>query len=920
MVLSALFLSLALAAPPVVPNAGFEEGADAPAGWTYAAGENGRAEFTWDSDLAHSGQRSFRVRFHSAHGHARLTAPLVAVEPGHRYTVSAWVYPVRPVRRGVYFMISQLPADRDEWDLPNTFGDTSRALAAGEWQRLELQVTVREGNTRLQIHGIQAFAPSEVCWDDFAVTEAQAADEQAKPRYEPPPKEELPDLGRAREIVARRPRAAVTVEQRGGRPRLSLDGRPTPWAWYVSPFWNPNDAQIADFRDAGVRVYLVPLVLGWQVYADRGPWRGPNTYDFSEVDDLLWRVLRVDPEGYILFYMACDPYRDWGRDNPDHVTCDQNGVKSIAQMHPKRWGDDPQPPERFAPSLVSHKLRADVSECLRRLAAHIEQSEPGKAVIGYHVAGMNDGQWFQWVSFDPKNLHLADWCPGAQASYRDWLRARYGTEESLRRAWGRDEVTFEQVGVPPFERLWTDRALLDPATDQDLADYTRFYSEGVAETVIELATVLKQATPRRILCGTYYEDITCNSANHIALGRLLESDAIDFLAGPAAYGIRMPGYQGAIRSVFGSTLLHGKTYLTEQDWRSFRSAPNLPEQNSAWGRAETAAAHNAMVRRECGMMLAFGTGTWWYDMSGGWFRDDGIMAGIAEACRAFSDDLAIDDPPRGDLAVVVSEDSNHYFGFQHGGAYRYTGVLQQIQELNLAGVPYRLYLQSDLGPGLPDHRAWLFLNAYRLSDSERRFIEALKSDGRLLIFIHAPGAVGSANPAETIGALTGIAVRAADGVHRLQTEGEISDDPLLRGLDGVATLPCSLVGPAFEVTDPDARPLTRYLETGAVAGAARDHGAWKSVFLGAPGVSAELLHRLANWAGCWVAADPGDAVYANEHFITIHALYSGHKVLRLARPARVIDLISREPVAERAETIELDMARGETRWFRLRIP
>lgn len=34
-----------------------------------------------------------------------------------------------------------------------------------------------------------------------------------------------------------------------------------------------------------------------------------------------------------------------------------------------------------------------------------------------------------------------------------------------------------------------------------------------------------------------------------------------------------------------------------------------------------------MVRRESGMMIAFGLGTWWYDLAGKWFRDDRIMSG-----------------------------------------------------------------------------------------------------------------------------------------------------------------------------------------------------------------------------------------------------------------------------------------------------
>lgn len=912
-------LALAQPAGIVVPNASLEIGDTSPAGWSAHAGEDGTGEFTWDAALAHTGKRSFRVRKIGSVGHTNLAGPMVPVAAGKTYRVSAWAYPHGNLRGGVYFMISQFPVGKDEWDLPNTFGDTNAPLYANQWQQLSVKVQVRPGNDRLRIQCIQAFHPSDVNWDDFAVAEA-SKEPEVKPRYEPPTKEPLPDLQAAKAVLATRPRAQVQITQIGGRPRLFLDGKPTPWAWYVSPFWNPGDAQIADFRSAGVRVYLVPLILGRNVYADRGPWLGPGKWDFSEVDDLLWRVLRVDPEGYILFYMGCDPYREWGADNPDHVTRDQSGKKAIVDMHPKRWGDDPKAPERFGPSLVSLKLREDVSETLRRLAAHVESSPAGKAVIGYHVAGFNDGQWFQWASYDPKDLHLADYCPGAQEAFRQWLRRRYGGEvERLKEAWHRPEMTFETAQVPAGDRLWAPGNLLDPATQQDIADHTRFYSEGVAENVMALAQVLKQATPRRILCGTYYEDITCNSANHIALGRFLDSDALDYLAGPAAYDIRMAGWQGAVRNVFGSTLLHGKTYLTEQDWRSWHSYPeSSPEESFSWGRAATAEVHNAMVRRECGMMMAFGLGTWWYDMSGGWFRDDQIMAGIGEALRAFRRDLPLTEPPRGDLAVFVSEESDSWVAPASGGTYRYCGVMSQIHELNLAGVPYRLYLQSDLGRvKLPEHRAYLFLNAYLLTPQQRRAIQALKRDGKLIIFIHAPGFVGAKDPAAELSSLTGMTLQRVEGLPNLGTRPLEKDDPLLADTEGAINLSTGILWPAFEVTDPQATALARYVNAQRVAAAARDFGAWKSVFIGAPGLRAGFIHNLARWAGCWCTAEPGDAVYASQSIIAIHAIFGGHKVLTLPGPSRVVDLTTGQVLGERLATVEVEMKRAETRWFGL---
>lgn len=904
---------------PVVPNWSMEEVGDGgPARWTWQAGEGGGARFEW-ADVAFEGERAFRVHKTDAIGYSALISDFVEVTPGQAYRVTARVYPFANVRRGVYLMISQYTADSDEMQYPNAFGTVHIPLQRDRWQEVTARVEVREGNTRIRIHCLQAFAPSDVAWD---AVEVGAPGVEPEPRYEPPVPEEVPPLGPAAARMAQRPRAVVEVARTPHRPRLRIDGRPTPWAFYVAPFHTSENAHIADFRDAGVRVYLVSLVLGRDVYGDRGPWLGPGQFDFSEVDERLQRVLRVDPDGAIIFYLACDAYRGWGAEHPDDVTRDQNGLPAIVDMHPRRWGGDPPADgERYGPSLVSQTLREETADALRRLVAHVESSEWGKAVIGYHVAGYNDGQWFQWASYDPADLHLADFSPAAIASFRAWLKRRYrGDVEALRTAWGRPEVSFATAEPPAFERLWADGWLLDAATDGDIADWTRFYSEGPAETVMYLARAIKQAAGRRVLCGTYYEDITCNSANHIALGRFLEDDALDFFAGPAAYGIRMPGYQGAVRSVFGSTLLHGRTYLTEQDWRSWHSYPRTPAQNFAWGRAETAEDHNAMVRRECGMMLAFGLGTWWYDMSGGWFADPGIMSGIAEAMRAFERDLTIPEPPRADLAVIVSEDSNHWVAPKQGSAFRYQAILSQIHELNLAGVPYRVYLQSDLGnPDMPVHRCYLFLNPYVISPEERAAIEALKSEGRTLVFLHAPGVIGAKDPAAAIAEVTGITVAARPEQPNLETT-PAAGHPIVEGLTAGVSLPGAVRGPAFAVTDTDAQPLAVFRDGGEVAGASKSFASWRSVYLSSVGLTAEFANSLARWAGCWVVAEPGNAVYASQHILTVHGIYSGPVTLTLLEPARVTDITTGEIMAERATQIEVNVERGRTRWFYLDPP
>jgi hypothetical protein len=280
-------------------------------------------------------------------------------------------------------------------------------------------------------------------------------------------------------------------------------------------------------------------------------------------------------------------------------------------------------------------------------------------------------------------------------------------------------------------------------------------------------------------------------------------------------------------------------------------------------------------------------------------------------------DLPLDDPPQADLAVFVSEDSNHWIAPKAQGFARFQGILDQIHQLNTSGVPYRLYLQSDLpDPKLPDHKAYLFLNPYFMSDAERGAVEKLKRNGKTLIFLQAPDVVGAADPARAISDLTGIQVAPTSAVERPTLEALTVDHPLLAGLDGyLSTSPWPSDAPTFAVRDSQATALARYRGAEQTAVAVRDFGAWKSVFIGVPGLTDAFAHNLAAWAGCWCAAEAGDAVYANQHFLTIHAIFPGAKALHLARPSKVTDLTTGEVLSERTDVVEVGMQRGETRWF-----
>ena len=934
-------------------------------GWSFVKGDGGEGTWRWDAENVYNGEKSCRILKNNIDGYNSLVSDFVNVESGKTYQISAWIKLHSRSYANTYIKVNQYSKDGKT---PDRSDDNSaiyqvpfdQRYPAGAWVDARLTFEVKSPNTRIKIQIMVLSGACDVTLSDIRINtpqlrplgpnlacDAVQGNTFIPSRYEEPKMEIIPPLTeKIKAIVAARKHSEASVETIAERPRIVVDGKPIPPAFYNGCWFAPERSQYGDFKQAGIRTYFVCLQLGRHLNG-KGVWLGPDKYDFTGVEDLLWRVLRVDPEANIVLYLGCDPYVDWGKEHPDEVVQNQNGDKAIVDYHTIRFGGEPKSNERFGPSVVSEVYQTECAAALKKLVIYIKGCEAGKAVIGYHLTGFSDGQWYTWGYFSKDEVHLTDYSPGGQRSFKNWLRRLYKNNiEDLRKAWNDNDITFDTAKVPSSERVMTDRFF---AGSQNVVDYNIFYSEGVAETILYLAEAIKEASENKLLVGVYYEDISgmggINSTNHIALGKLLNSNNIDYLSGPTSYRIRKPGYSGAAKSVFGSTLLHNKLFITEQDWRSWCSVPNSAVENFAYGRAETVEEHNAMVRRESGMMIAYGMGTWWYDLAGCWFRDDGIMAGIREAYKAFEQDLTVAGIPKADLAVFISEESDAYMGPRASVITRYGAITKQISELNTSGVPYRLYLLSDLGRiKLPEHRIYMFINCYVMNKIQTKAIEELRRDGNTLVFLHAPGIIDPNNPdyntlsddklekrSLAIEKITGIKVRALQtvpGAFPVQSSSKLLDNikdrlalPLFHSIN--MDIPNRLEDdgiPTFEVIDKNAESLATYPSSKAISIAYKKFKGYQVIYSGVYTLCDQFINNIARQAHAWCISEPGDAVYANENFVTIHAMHElndGKKGLHLFRPSRVVDLTTGKIVYDKTNLIELKMKIGETKWFRL---
>ena len=243
-----------------------------------------------------------------------------------------------------------------------------------------------------------------------------------------------------------------------------------------------------------------------------------------------------------------------------------------------------------------------------------------------------------------------------------------------------------------------------------------------------------------------------------------------------------------------------------------------------------------------------------------------------------------------------------------------------------AGVPYHLYLQRDVtDPRLPPYKVYIFLMPQKIADAEGQEIDHLKCDGHTLVFLHAPGFCDTTNPEAAIESVTGIrAVRIPSSDTALAGRWLDTKRPLLNGLTGrfgdrpIRWRFCDREsrGLAFAIDDPTATPLATYRDTDHIAAAVRDFGAWSSIYVAVPWLDARFIANIAQTAGAWCAADPHDAVFANQHFIGIHAMAAGKKRLRPYQKSRITDAITGELIADRVEELTVELPFGVTRVFR----
>jgi len=626
---------------------------------------------------------------------------------------------------------------------------------------------------------------------------------------------------------------------------------------------------------------------------------------FTSVQTLIKQILDSDPDGYILVRLQCVPTNFWARTHPDEMAVYSDGSN----------GDV---------SFASREFWQDTVEALAALVQFLADPETigGDRIIGLHI---DKGEWFNDANAG------YDFSAPSKLAFREWLHERYQTAYALRAAWFSGTAEFETADIPkwpgtPASRKKEEVVLYNRPRERRYVDYNAFTSDLMAQAISGVAEAIKWLSQGKLLVGASYgytfEFATRNDSGHQALTKVLASPYVDIVAGPNSYTTRQAGGAGSFSSPVDSAHLHGKLWIVEDDTKTYLAADETEDAFNP--KVATIQDTVSVLRRNASAALVHGCGICWMDLWGnGWLNSPEIWAEITELRQQSVAARRVlgDTNPVPEVAILVDEASYNYIvGDPSGGALQ-AGLITKSRELIYrSGASVGFYLQSDVAL-LPDAiKLYIFLNPLRVTTQERQSIrEKLQKPGKTLAWLYAPGLFDERGDSQTeVSEIVGMPLKAQPWNSHIGTIFTEERHPVTERLHGGKRLGSDeILNPSYAVADPAAIVLGEYAQSGAPSIASKiNEGGWKSVFIGEPHLTGELLRGLYRFAGIHVYEVQDDIVHASSAgVILVHSPYTGQRTIHLPKPSAVYSVYEHRLVTQSASTFRAFMRGRATNFF-----
>jgi hypothetical protein len=227
------------------------------------------------------------------------------------------------------------------------------------------------------------------------------------------------------------------------------------------------------------------------------------------------------------------------------------------------------------------------------------------------------------------------------------------------------------------------------------------------------------------------------------------------------------------------------------------------------------------------------------------------------------------------------------------------------------GAPYGQYLLDDMLAGRVKAKLYVLLNPWSLSAAERaKLLKATRGSAK--VWCYAPGYFDEDRPSpDAMRQLTGFDLKMVAPPTAKATPTEAGGKFGLQQAFGVE----KPVKPLFVAADAKPEEVLATYPDGSAAVAMRRTRDGLSVFVGAPGLTSELLRLVARQSGVHLFTETDCIVYANGPFLALHASQDGAVEINVGKRGTVTDMLTGAEVAK-GPRFTLPLKRGDTRVLR----
>ncbi len=709
------------------------------------------------------------------------------------------------------------------------------------------------------------------------------------------------------ELLAKRADATAEILP-GNYPRILINGKKElPLIYFGDAFESARNKTVA-FQQAGIHLQIIPI------FRKDYYWVGNKQYRFDRIDRAIMENVRRNPNGNFIIGINASPYKSWATEFPTETAVNRTGKQQVS-----RHG------RKSPPCLYSKVYQAQAKAYIRSAIEHMKKQPYYKAIAGFMITGNEDGQFYYQVKYG-RYMDEA-YPPSALEPFREFLRKRYNNDvNALQKAWNRRNITFETAAPPrvlrPLNTFFWDRS-----KDMAYWDTSVFMNEGMGEFADAMCMEARRAAGKKVITVMWWgrggEQFV---QPHFAQTKVvLPGKGMDLMGGqPGYWGERENGNISYYPHIVDSARLNNKIPMIEADFRTWTSVFKNLRVDYHVSRYWTPDALRNALFREAGKLFSVGGGMWFYDMTAGWFNDPRSMKYAAQLKKA-ADKLAANDAPFSPAEIALVADEENFLATSEQlhcwNGPNFHSVRKPQRSMMRAGVKYDyIYLSDLISRKMTHHKVYCFLNLYHITPEKEAYINSLRKDGKVLVWVYAPGySTDNGLSTTNISRITGIKVKTlSPGTQK----AVFVESPVSTGLSGKeAGLDNALGALRFAVTDADAQPICRYTG-GGIAGAMKKYPAYTSIYLAQPSpFTAEFLAKIARYAGVHIFnRTPGDMfIHRRDDFIVMHGVEGNTNIIAPLPGKKLYDMISGEALPVNADkTVTVKLAPGESRLIECR--